>query len=555
MKKVALAAVVFCMAACGAAPNRGLQVRVSEGQASQRYAETLVKKGHYLALKKAFALYRDMNSRGALRPKAAADYVRAGLLLALRERRIGLDNPATLTEVNRVIDKNGSLSAFAAPALIISAIPLNTRGIMNDISTESWNEDFQDRLQAAEDSLRSRARADDLSAAVFAAWSCLNGGRSPRSHDPAEFLKAHPDSILLGYEAAVCEEDSAFFKAVLTEDPEFSEAHYHLGQAALRERRIFDAESHLLRAYQSIPESPQPRILLAGIYFATEEFQASIQFYDLVLEISPEYRDALLGKAIALAYLGRHGESMAVLGRILELGFWLVGESHYWLARNLYALRRGPEALSHIDEAKSRLPTNTHVFSLAGKIASEVGEFERAEKDFMESLVLDGANTEALFGLGTLHAQKARWPAAAEFYEMAVRAYDTEAEVLGAVIEDLKAAALPPERKSRLLLKRSARLEEARLESATAAYDAAAAYVNAGNPDKAREMADKAAVHPVFREKAGKLLSQIDRKLNTDLSRSLPAASTATASLENFMTGTTGMSCHRVFRVRCRKEG
>lgn len=510
MKKLALVGTALCVAACVAGPDRRIQVQASEDQAAQSYAESLVKKGHYLAFKKAFALYRDLYSRRTLRPKVAAGYVRAGLLLALRERRIGLDDPATLTEVDRSIGQDRSLAPFAAHALLISTIPLNTPGVMKDISVETWSEDFEDRLQAAEDGLRSRAPTEEFSAAVLAAWACSNGRFSPRYRDPAELLDVFPDSLLLRYEAAVCGEvDPAFFEAILTGDPEFSEAHYHLGQVALREKRLFDAERHLLRAFQAIPESPQPRILLAGIYFATEEFATSLQFYDLALEVSPVYRDALLGKAISLAYLGRHEESMAVLDRILELGYWLVGESHYWLAWNLHAVQRGPEALRHIDEAKSRLPTNTRVFSLSGQIASEVGELERGEKDFLRSLDLDQANTEALFGLGALHAKQARWPAAAEFYDRASRAYDAEGEALAAAIEDLKAAVLDPERKSRLLQKRSARLEQARLESATAAYDAAAAYFNAGVLDKAREMAGKAAAHPAFREKAEELLRAI----------------------------------------------
>ncbi len=510
IKKTALIVMILCLAACGVAPKGSLRVQVSEDLANQGYAESLVKEGHYLAFKKAFALYRGLYSHGALRPESGAGYIRAGLLLALRERRIGLDDPATLAEVNRIIGQDRSLAAFAAPAVVISTIPLNTRGIMKDISEETWSEDVEARLQAAENDLRLRAPADEFSAAVLAAWLCSTGGLTFEYRDPMEFLKISPDSLLLGYEAAVCREvDPAFFEAVLSADPEFAEAHYHLGQAALTGKRLFDAERHFLRAFQSIPESPQPRILLAGIYFATEEFAVSLKFYDLALEVSPEYRDALLGKAITLAYLGRHDESMAVLERILELGYWLVGESHYWLAWNLRALRRGPDALRHIDEAKGRLPTNANVFSLAGKIASELGKLERGEKDFMRSLDLDPANTESLFGLGALYARQARWPAAAEYYDKASRAYDAEGAALAAAIRNLEVEALAPDRKSQLIQKRSARLEQARLESATAAYDAAAAYFNAGSPDKALISAGKAAAHPALRVKAEGLLRTI----------------------------------------------
>lgn len=510
MKKTAALMIVVLLAACGSAPKKTVEVGVSDDQVNRAYAGSLLEKGHYLAFKKAFGLFRGLYARPPLRPKVAADYVRAGLLLALRERQIGLDDPATLAEVNRVIGEDSALAAFASPALIISSIPPRTRGVMRDIATENWNKAGQDRLQAAGDELRSRSASDELSAAVLAAWACSGGRFSPMWRDPAEFLKTFRDSLLIKYALAICgEADPDILKEILAREPEFAEAHYHLGEAAVREKKLFDAEDHLLRAIKAIPESPQPLILLAGIYFATEEFATSLEFYDLALEISPEYRDALLGKAMSLAYLGRHDESMKVLDRMLELGYWLLGESHYWLAWNFQALKRFPGALRHADEAKSRLPTNTHVFSLAGALALETGELGRAEKDFLESLNHDPSNTESLFGLGTLYSLQARWGPAAEFFEKAGRAYDAEGEALSAAIEDLKASGLPPARKARLVQRRAGQLERVRFESATAAYDAAAAFFNAGNAAKALEAAVKAAVHPALKGKAEELLRSI----------------------------------------------
>ncbi len=512
MKRSAAFIIIALLAACGPAPKKTVEVGVSDDQVNRAYAESLVEKGHYLAFKKAFGLYRDLYARRPLGQKVAAAYVRTGLLLALRERQIGLDNPATMAEVNRVIGEDRALAAFASPAFVISAIPPRTRGVMKDIATENWNKAGQDRLQAAGDELRSRAASDEFSAAVLAAWSCSGGRSSPMWRDPAEFLKTFPDSLLIKYDVAVCgEADPDILGEILAREPEFAEAHYHLGEAAVGEKKLFEAEAHLLQAFKAIPESPQPRILLAGIYFATEEFATGLEFYDLALEISPEYRDALLGKAISLAYLGRYDESMKVLDRMLELGFWLLGESHYWLAWNLQALKRGPEALRHVDEAKGRLPTNTHVFSLAGALALELGELGRAEKDFLESLNYGPANTESLFGLGTLYSLQTRWGPAAEFFEKAGRAYDAEGEALSAAIEDLKASTLPPARKARLVQRRAGQLERVRFESATAAYDAAAAFFNAGNGARALETAVKAAAHPALKEKAEELLRSIKK--------------------------------------------
>lgn len=510
MKRLTPAFLVLAMAACASGPGGGRAARVSGAPGTPSYAEALVKRGHYRAFKEAFALYRDLYSRHSLRRRVAADYARTGILLALRERRLGIDNPSTLAEVNGIIVKDRSLSGFAGPALVVSSIPLDTRGVMKDISLDKMDQGFLDRLRAARDEIRSKARTGELCAAVLTAWTCSSGRFSRDYQDPSEFIKAHADSLPVRYEAALCGEPApSFFEEVLARDPEFVEAHYHLGQAALAEKRLFEAERRLLWAYEAVPGSPQPPILLAGIYLATEEYESAIRFCDHALKVVPGYRDALLGKAISLASLGKHEESIAVLDRTLELGFWLIGESHYWLAWNLEALERRAEALSHIDEAKSRLPTNPLVFSLAGKIASALGALERAENDYRAALAIDPANTDAQFGLGALYTSQARWPEAANAFEKASLGFDAEAKALEAAIEDLEKADLASERKARLSRRRTARLARARLEGATASYNAAAAFFNAGDGEKARDSAERAAGHPAFKDKAEGLLRSI----------------------------------------------
>jgi tetratricopeptide (TPR) repeat protein len=412
----------------------------------------------------------------------------------------------------KVLRENPALSGFEACATLIGAIPPRTRGVMRDIDTSSWNKSGADALKAAEEAVRKRAAANEFAAYVLAAWSCGFGLYSGDWPDPAEQLKAFPGSLLLKYAVATCGQGRPdLLEELLLREPDFAEAHYHLGDSALQEGRLLAAETHLLAAYKAIPESPQTRILLAGIYFATEEFERSLEFYDLTLEISPEFRDALLGKAICLSYLGRFEESMDVLERILELDYWLLGEAHYWLARDLHELKRNPEALGHIDEAKGRLPTNSEVFGLAGTVFLELGELERAETDFRESLKYNPQNIDSLFGLGTVAGRKSLWQESAGFYEKAAGACQASAAAFRAKIEEIKGSAMSEERKARLVRKRQAQVDRLELTRATAYYDAAAAFANAGLKDRAVELAGQAAAHPALRQKAEELLRSIKR--------------------------------------------
>jgi tetratricopeptide (TPR) repeat protein len=503
--------LILALAAC--APSRKIvTVEVTDPGLKARQAAALVEKGHYLAFKRAVLIYEELYGNRAMRPKIAGPYVEASLLLALREKEIGLDNPATIGADDRLLRENPMLTGLGPCLTLISAIPPRTRGVMRDIDTRSWGKTGQDALKAAEESVRKSAATNKFSACVLAAWSCSFGRYSEKWRDPAEFLKIYPNSLLMKYEVAICGEGRPdLLEEILAREPEFAEVHFHLGETALRSGKLLAAETHLLKAYEAIPESPQTRILLAGIYFATEEFDKSLEFYDLSLQVSPEYRDALLGKAVCLSYLGRYEDAIRPLDQMLKLGYWLLGEAHYWLAWNLHELKRDAEAFRHIDEAKGRLPTNSEVFGLSGTISLGMGELDRAEKDFLESLKYNAANSESLFGLGTVAGRKNRWEESGSYYERAGRAFESAETALMAKVEEIKASALSAERKVRLVRKRELQLERVRLTGATASYDAAAAYINAGLKDKAVAPAAKSAAHPALRDKTEELLRSLKK--------------------------------------------
>jgi tetratricopeptide (TPR) repeat protein len=506
---LALSGLAVWLASCSPAP-RTVPAEVTDQSQRLQQAGGLVAKGHYLAFKEACRIYGPLYALPSLRPKVAAPYLEACLLLALREKQIGMDNPATMAAAARILKENASLSGLADCATLIAAIPPRSRGVMRDIDTSTWNKSGADALKAAEEAVRKRAAASELAAYVLAAWSCGHGRYSEEWRDPAELLKAFPDSLLLKYAVATCGEGRPdLLEEILAREPGFAEAHYHMGESALEERKLLTAETHLLAAYRAIPESPQTRILLAGIYFATEEFDSSLKFYDLTLEISPEFRDALLGKAVCLGYLGRFEESMAVLGRILELGYWLLGEAHYWLAWDLHELKRDGEALGHVDQAKGRLPTDSEVFGLAGTLSLGLGEIGRAEADFLESLKYNPQNVDSLFGLGTVAGRKTLWLTSAGFYEKAAGACESSAAALRAKIEEIRVSPMSEGRKGTLARRRQAQIDRLELTRATAYYDAAAALAKAGLWDRAAAAAEKAAVHPALKQKADELVRSI----------------------------------------------
>jgi tetratricopeptide (TPR) repeat protein len=272
---------------------------------------------------------------------------------------------------------------------------------------------------------------------------------------------------------------------------------------------LLTAEKDLLIAFEHIPESAYYPILLASIYFFTEEFEESILFCEKALALSPEYRDAYLTKAICLSHLGRYAEAIDVLNRIIEMRYYLQGEAYYWLAWNDHALKDLEIAQEHIESAKGPLPTNTHVFGLAGTIAMELNEPDRAESDFREALVYDAANDEALLGLARIAERRQKWMEADGYYEKAADVLAANEAALKLKIDEITASAMPETRRAKMIAKKESQLRISETVRATAYFNAAVALANAGQKAKARTLAERAAERPQFKDRVVELLEKL----------------------------------------------
>jgi tetratricopeptide (TPR) repeat protein len=503
------AAALLTLASCAARSGRVVEARLAEDDILAAQAESEVARGSYPGFKKAVELYGRLYAKKSLRPRVAGRYLEACLLLALREKSLGLRGAGSIDRARALLDENPSLAGLESYYLAVASIPPRTKGVIQDIETRFWDFELAKKLTAALEELSGRAPRQAFAALVVLARHCHFKGQAA----PQDLQALYPDSLLIQYQAAVCSGDEQGFKALLARHPHLVEVRYFLGEAALARGALLEAEGHFLEALTVLPDSPQVPLLLGGIYFATEEFEKSVAFYDRALEVEPDYRDALLGKAVSLGYLGRHREALAPLERIMELGYWLIGESHYWTAWNLHELGENEEAVRNIEEAKKRLPTDSEVFSLSGRLAYEAGDDGKADRDFNESLVHNPANPTALFGLGNIRARQGRFAEAAGFYERAGDIFNRTAAALEAKLAEISGSPLEPGRKEALARRKEAQLEKARLSAATAHYDAAAMLVNHGERgQKALALAEKAAAHPALKDKAAELLRSLEKK-------------------------------------------
>ncbi|MEW5900090.1 MAG: tetratricopeptide repeat protein [Acidobacteriota bacterium] len=513
-KKLLLFLLIF-LSFCTPRPQVETASSSAEINARLGEADALRRKGCYVSLKRALQIYRDLYGQPKHRKMVAGRLAEALLLLSVREKELGIANKSYLDQALLIIKENPSLGGYSIYAEIARIVALQGKGVMRDIDTRfSWQETAK-KVKNADADLTRRAGSDEFSAYMYAVQKC---GFDPaygvslfeEKGDLGQVLDIFPDSLLLKYKRAICPKENAdLLKEILAAEPEFYEANYFLGNDALARGNLLEAEQYFLEALTGIPESPQITISLASVAFAVEEFERSLDFYEKTLALAPEYRDALLGKAICLSYMGRPSEAISVCEKIISLGYWLLGESHYWLAWNQHELKDNVTAAANIEEAKGRLPTSSEVFTLSGTLALEREDLAKAEKDLKEALQYNPANADALMLLGDVYARKKDWPGSAACFEKAGFACEDEAARLEAKIDDLKKSKLQSDRMNALLRRKARQLEKVSLARAAAFYNAGAGYFNCGQRSKVLEMTGKASEHPQFKQKADELASQI----------------------------------------------
>jgi tetratricopeptide (TPR) repeat protein len=508
-RRFVLLALIF-LVSCSGTDKAVLAPLSPEIERQIAAADALCRKGCYVSLKEAFGIYSSLYARPECRGLVADRLVKNSLLLAVREKELGMSGRAYLGTALAIIKENTGLETFSPYAEIAGLLWIQGKGVMPNIDERFPWKETEEKLERLDAELQENAKADEFSAYMYGSLKCLLASSSEIGEGPGELAALFPDSQLLAYQEATCpREDEALLSLILAREPQFYEAAYHLGMLSLSRGHLLQAEGHLLKMYEGIPGSAQAPLLLATIAFSLEEVERSLEFYEKTLELMPDYRDVLLGKAVCLSSLGKAEEAIAVCEKIISLGYWLLGESYYWMAWNQHELKDNEAAEANIEEAKGRLPTSSEVFSLSGLIAMERENLAKAEKDFQEALQYDPVNSDVLYNLGEISAKKEDWPNSGLFFEKAGFAYENEGATLREKIAQVEGSTLAPQRKERLVRKKRARLERLLLSQSTAFYNAAAGYFNSGQKYKALEMAARAVEHPALRKKAEELMTGI----------------------------------------------
>lgn len=480
-------------------------------------AERLAAKGDYISLQQAFMTYENLVSTLPYRLEHKERHWKTALLLVLREKEMAVYGSSHMARANQLARSTVFPEEYRILSRFVELVPFTAKGIANQEFTNT--EALRQRTEwirthrTVLDFLRIQAPGDEFFAYLYLSIAASLNDAEEDVRRALKIAETFISSPLLRFRLAIGPQpDEEALKTLADESSGFGEAYYFLGDAAMARQEIVTAEKYHLQAFSRISESVNVTLSLGNIKYWFEELKTSIEFYQKALDSLPDHHDALLGKAVCLGYLGRHGEAIEVLRTILLFGHARTGEAYYWIAWNQNALGHYDTALQNAGEAEKILEDNPLLFSLFGMIRFNRAEMEEAEKRFLAANRMDPLFFEPAFHLGKINARKENWVFSGYYFEAAATCCIHEEEKITEMMDRIGQMSVAEERKQRLLAKKKRQQAQLQLEKATSNFNAGAGYYNAGYQDKALEFLEKASDHSAFEEQAKALIDRLKRE-------------------------------------------
>jgi tetratricopeptide (TPR) repeat protein len=496
---VAIGVTLSCAAKIpSAAPESAFAQRLA-------MADDLLTAGCAECFASAYRGYDALRVNPAVRDVATAGAIQAAMLTAVRDAEFGnATGPSADLAHALVHTADSPWSSFLEIADTLPTSPRDT----SDREFERWQFAFRNRQVFAE-RLRARANESAVSAYLWIAFNCAYGNLAePTLDDWLAVIPAWKDTPLIQYKAASCGgQRDRQLQDLLESDARFVEVNYTLGLHVLQEQPDA-AIAYFHTVYAWRPTWPLVTDALAHAYFAVDDFEASLMFFDRTLEIAPGWAEARLGKGRALTQLGLAAQAIASFDELLAGGRWYVGDARYWRAVNETQLQRYDDAWTDVEDAAKFL-RSADVPKLAGIIAVRRGQFEVARTKFEEAQRRDAKDCETEYDLGLVHTELRNWTGAADTLSQTVVCLDSEDQQLAVEMTAIRAADMPEARRAQQIARHERQLVTNRRWRTTSWFNTAVAYFYLSRPKEASAYAERVVDDEQFGTRARELLSRL----------------------------------------------
>ena len=499
-------------------------------------ADALLQQGCYVCLNEALALYDKHASSKVPLPGARAGHFNAALLIAVRERELGIPGeesmaralrllPAAQAERPTVAQDTPVLmprqAVYDAAQLIIgdtTGLDPDQRALVTGRNRPQLEADHPKRraLDAAPD--------NDITARYVALSIDCEQPKLSESLNIRSLSDAYVGVPLMRFRLSTCGRPTAPSVSALREgDPRWNDSLPWEGRRELTSslgRAIDFAKVISLygQGREAFPASLMLAMAWSNANLMAEEFEAALSGFDDVVAKFPTHRDALSGKMQAQSYLMRHADAIASATRLLELGTWHIADANYWRAWNRYHLKEYDAAWEDVENATRGL-SNSRVYMLAGLIGYARKDLPTAVQRFDRAYEIDPSACDATWMSGLVSIDQNELAIAAPKFTRGMSCFVTAAAALRqdrarteAAIEKRGTPATPREQRQLDRLLRDA--ETAEEKSAQSAYNAAQCYARTGEKRQALNLIDVAIAHPKMNEKALQMKAAIEKLPN-----------------------------------------
>jgi tetratricopeptide (TPR) repeat protein len=421
---------VCLAAACASAPIKPADLQ------DLADADALVRQGCYDCLRQANDVYSRV-AVGKARRLVALRLFETNLLLALREKEIGLDPAASMARARAATDALPAVMDADRYLADVEAVPDRSEG-MPHADQRAFAQAHR-AFAASVDEEMAWIAAGPLTPAVatYLALSLDCAYRPRRSltrdRSPLEASIAADAAPLLRYRAATCTDtrDDAL-ERLRADVPRFVETSYFLGEAALPRLPLgggSTARTLVDEVAARFADSPAVAYLAGAFQQTVGNCAAALTEYDAVLAVRPQHEDAWLGRLICLTYLNRRSEAIDAATRMIDLQLDNRRDAFYWRATNHRADHALDLARADIEAAR-KIGASITVLTLAGIIEHDQDELDPAERDLRAAAArAPGSLCVASWYLGSIHAKRERWREAGQDFEQASGCYGREAAV------------------------------------------------------------------------------------------------------------------------------
>jgi tetratricopeptide (TPR) repeat protein len=513
----AVALLSLLLTACGGSrrPSLAAQLLIADGLAAE---------GCYRCLDEAVVRYVALPpARGLVARANDTRLFRALVLLALREKELGLDPAQRLRQAGLLVARTTAPAAAREQLKFAELVPGNPSGLPRDAAEAERARLMPVSAELEQRLARSAAMTDPLDVYLNVSLAC-----SPlfqvKAPDPAAVAAPAATHPIVRWRLSICgrtHEDA--LRAFAAAQPRYVEADYWIGRyrvaagsGAATSISLFsdpaarrEARQRMQAALAAIPESLAIAYDLAGVTRVTSPRDA-LPLYERVTRAQPRHNEAWLGQGICLTYLERPREAIDALTRVVDLGRWSVGDAYYWRAWNRHAIGE-LDAAWNDSEAARRSLYNTNVFALSGRIAFDQTKLDVARPLLEKAIELSGENCGAAWYLGLIHSTQERWLAGGDAFTTAEACYRGEIERIRAEQQRTAATEVEDTVRAERQAAADASIRVAERQAALAAYNAAFNLVRGGQPARSRPLLDRAVEHPDVSDRARELRAFVDR--------------------------------------------